>query len=788
MASVPFLRFTYCRFRKIKIYAQLTASRFFQGRVIMSFHPTQVYHPTTLTTFENTQAVLLQHAFMDPCDGTVVTMEIPFNYYKGYMDLTTDDCLGQLYFTVFNPFTAIVGSPTSITIKLFVSFEGVEFKIPRLGGLSYSTLYNNNQLARSTNGAFSAHKQSGLMAVAGSLLGPIIKKALPDNIIGDLVGGLLDKPQITINPEPITRKEQGYLSHSVNPEPIDKLVLNPSSQQLTDAEHFATSQDEMSIPYLLTKKMSYVGTTSWNSTDPVGQVLFARSIGPMADVTVDTVTRRPTMLDYVSSQFTFWKGSVEFIFDVVSTQYHEGRLDISFHPGVKDPPSLYAEIMSQYVGSFTVRNGQNRFSVRVPYLSDTEWKRVFVGGYLLASNSPIARRYTNYFIGSIQMVVSVPLRSPSSVVPNVQINVFQRAGPDFQLCGPNYYGNCFEIIADNPGLTKAIDIPVKDKTETKEKTKTRNARHVKTPSTDSEFEVYPSSPQSGQMDPTDINVPTSAPTIVLGVDNADSMASSGFHFGETYESFREMGKRYTPLGRYRLELPSDAVQQALVRAGQRPLIRVIPVKNLSLTQSYLGRICPLYRNMRGPICYKARLSTISTLLTTPARIAQHGWISFVPYTSSGEDANNIQQYVSQQFPSANTADFPTSPSMMCAPRTFFSDVQTAEFEVPFYNHTQSALMLGGAEVPNLSQEDFYFGHYLVIALYQDAYPTDTNVYVDIDIAFGDETHFGTFIGLPKWRLKLTGSPSTGCWPNYWAVPADKAKTDNKRPLTGLKKE
>jgi hypothetical protein len=427
--GTPFQRFVYWRAKKISVRVQVAASRFFQGRLLVCYRPTmRLYVPTMQP--DKTQMVQLQHVFLDPANGTSGELDIPFIFNAGYLNLTAGDTLGQIHVVVYNPYVGITGSPAAITAKMWVSIDGSEFKIPVAGGLTFAQVRNQSYDY--------IEAQSGLIAMAGAALAPIIKKSLPKNLIGDTIGGLLDKPQITLQPQILVRKDQQFLSNVTGPEFVEKLTLDSSAQQMVDHEHFATEQDEMSIPYLLSK-INYVGTVPWSVSDATNTRVFTTRVGPNVNPT--TLTTTLSTIDFIANNFVYWRGGLKFTFEVVGTQFHEGAIDIVFNPATDTTPSNYSAAVSQYVSTFIVRNGENRFEVVVPFLSDTPFKKVYSGGLLSTTISSTAQSYLDFFTGTLTAIVSIPLKAPTTVSPSVAINIFVSAADDFEFAVPSFQGN-----------------------------------------------------------------------------------------------------------------------------------------------------------------------------------------------------------------------------------------------------------------------------------------------------------------------------------------------------------
>jgi hypothetical protein len=81
---------------------------------------------------------MLQHAMINASQGSVVELEIPFKYYKGYIDLLSKESLGQVYVVVQNQLMTGTGQATTVRLQLYVSIKEAEFKIPRPGGASFA--------------------------------------------------------------------------------------------------------------------------------------------------------------------------------------------------------------------------------------------------------------------------------------------------------------------------------------------------------------------------------------------------------------------------------------------------------------------------------------------------------------------------------------------------------------------------------------------------------------------------------------------------------------------------
>lgn len=785
ISAIPFTRFTYWRANNVTIHLQLTASRFHQGRLICGFVPSQRSRAaSSIVPPPLTRLMGLNHAFLDPANGSVVELKIPFDYFRGYLDLINNDSLGQFYIGVFNQLNAGTGSSTAVEVKVFFSIEGSEFKIPRPGGSSFATLVRRE---------------------AGAI-GPFVKSLVePVNFIGDVLTSFgLDKPVTAENPAPLIRKDQQYFNQAQNIENLDKLALYPKEQQMVDREHFATKQDEMSIKYL-SSKPHYVTTINWASTDAVGTVKWSGLVGPLdynvwkAAAAVGSPVNA-TSLDFVSKFFTFWRGGIRFIFDIVTSQFHEGRLDVVFSPTKMTLPSTYASSLSQYATSFTVRNSSNSFEVIVPFLSDTPWKRVCNGGAMSDTFNDAVSRFTDYFLGSIGLQVSVPLKNPANIISNVDINVFVCAADDFELSYPSVINNSLLAIPDTTpsfslvrkeggGGTFMGAIP--DLIEDKELPEYALAK-LEAPALAGEQAEAPivdkkSTPPKVQTTFEKRITHTEKAGTVLGFARAKTFDPKVHHFGEHYTTLRDICKRYQPFLISSFPITAETfLNQTTDPARAYIVSQTVNFSELSNLNypGFISTMGNMYRNYRGPMNFKIKAYITQTPTAALANVLPpiipkiEGYVSWIPVP-------NLLPLVtpatlSDQF--GDTFDFGTySPNNNLFLGHFTTDT-VAEFQIPFLHHTSSALMFTQNEtVGRYDSDSGSFQGTLVIGIRSANWPFTTlansnfRLVIEYWFAFGDESHFGTFMGIPKMGFAYTDGDGpttvgTSIYPDAWYLP------------------
>lgn len=278
-------------------------------------------------------------------------------------------------------------------------------------------------------------KQEGLLdGLADAGLELIKEKLVPKDVIGGVLS-CLDKPAIPTMPEFFTSKDGGFMNFSEGPEPIDKFAVHPRCQQLVDPEHFGSAKNEADLNDLF-ERPNYLGAITWKSTNESQDLLTSFNVSPMVEFELARPSGkfRPQLLTYLASKFKYWRGGMTFIFEVVGTNFQEGRLDFSFHPNTSIVPSDYETRMSQYAVSCSVKNTENRFAITVPYLAEEPFRRVHNGeSYSEPSAVESPPACTEFHSGALAVSVGAKLGLPDNVPGEVEILVFYKPAADFEL-------------------------------------------------------------------------------------------------------------------------------------------------------------------------------------------------------------------------------------------------------------------------------------------------------------------------------------------------------------------
>jgi hypothetical protein len=137
---------------------------------------------------------------------------------------------------------------------------------------------------------------------------------------------------------------------------------------------FGTMNDEMHIPYVVSK-YNYVTSLPISTSTPEGIVGY---IPVMPGLCADRQGGdgnfnlfQPTQLAYVSSMFRFWSGTLKYRFSLVSTNFHAGRILLSYTPVNAAFEPIGTQSFGRLMNTWSVLwdlSERNEVEMSIPYL------------------------------------------------------------------------------------------------------------------------------------------------------------------------------------------------------------------------------------------------------------------------------------------------------------------------------------------------------------------------------------------------------------------------------------
>jgi len=468
------------------IRAEANAQPFYQGKVLMHYLPCVVnfqaydvtwqnrYNITTSTTGQSALIAKYQHPHVEmDMRRTVATMRIPYiaplDYYQLESSVTPYDW-GTLYLDAVVPLAVGMSAPDStMYISVYAYMEDVELAAPILPQTSCSErcdpvislllagdVESNpgpgkgrmDREVQESKGPVSAGL-STLSSVASSLSAipqlnavaePVSWAAAVASNVASMFGW--SKPRIMDNTNVMAAQQQRYFAVSDGNEvAYPNGLIAHNKLELTD-RYAITSEDEMSFRYLMSFP-AYVQDLTWHRTDAPNASLYSKSVAPYNWFVSDSTTHTHSVSWgvgapswYLSNFFEYWRGTVKLTLKFIKTQFHTGRLQVTFTPSLFETSAPGTTNSLPSIREIIDIREQEEITFTFPWLVPYK--------YLSLKNSSGA--YGVQTSGWVDIVVLNELRAPETCSQNVTIQVFWTPGEDFEYQVPTKPYNTLGVV------------------------------------------------------------------------------------------------------------------------------------------------------------------------------------------------------------------------------------------------------------------------------------------------------------------------------------------------------
>jgi hypothetical protein len=475
---------------------------------------------------------------MDPTTSQGGELCLPFFWEDNYLSVPDQEWrdMGQITIQTLQQLLHANGATDIVTLNVFVWAEDVKLTIP----------------TSSAPGALTP--QMGVKDEYGT--GPISR---PASVVARAAGALKNAPAIGMyaratemaanaissiattfgysrpnNIEDIRYYRPTPLGNIGNTNVADtcqKLTVDAKQELTVDPRTTGIGPaDELTIKSIATRE-SYLTQFPWDRTDPTETPLWQTEVTPMTWA-YRTGGPNPEMhvpaCAFAALPFRVWYGSMKYRFQVVSSNYHKGRIKI-----VYDPHGFATnEYNTNYTYIVDIAEDKD-FTVQIGWGSDKPYCVVGAPGRFgvnSAAQVPYSNNVTgvvpgNRANGVLRVYVVNELTTPNSLVPNnIAVNVFVSAGDDIQFRNPS------------ATLDNYTYFPIPNPEELDTKVPARKVYDPQmgevTPQGDTEDTAEPSKPMAQSVDET-----------ILNTVSTDDHYSKVF-YGEEIVSFRQMLKRY----------------------------------------------------------------------------------------------------------------------------------------------------------------------------------------------------------------------------------------------------
>jgi hypothetical protein len=434
---------------KVRVRIEINSQPFQAGALLLHYVPYSEYMQShtqwyaTSSVADPVAASGCPHVVMNLANTTSMEFVTPYVSPYLFFNLATGQgSFGNVVISVISPLSS--QSATSANYTIWAKFEDIELRYPTDAPLTTSFAQIGNEVAKmESRGSISSTVGSVGNAIADVLpwvgLGWLSSPARMASSAGESVLKMLgfSKPGVEA---PVTRVKQSPAQYFINSDGADtthKLSVSAANALITPSGWAGTDSDEMRLDHIASRPC-YSTAFNWAGTDTADKSLFLLPVSPMYTMTPATAIPNAyaralsmPLCAKVASFFSLWRGTMVYRIQVVKTQFHSGRLRISYRPYIYADNTKIADMPAYaYTEEIDLSSGTD-FTFEIPFVSTRPWMQTY---YDLKSSlaSGDAR---NAATGCVQISVINPLVNPVNVSSTVEVLVYASM-KDAQFASP----------------------------------------------------------------------------------------------------------------------------------------------------------------------------------------------------------------------------------------------------------------------------------------------------------------------------------------------------------------
>jgi len=363
----------------LHINVLVNSTPFVYGLYAMSYVPqvfsAQSYDPTDARSTNANYVVSLTQRptiYIKPHVNEGGTMKLPFIYHKNFMTVqgTDKSNLGALDLYPIVSLAAASVTTSGCTVNVYAWMENVTLAGPTL--LLQSGEYATGPISRPASIVAAAGRRLSDMPIIGKFAAATEAGMGAVATIAALFG-LTKVP--TVDDVSVTRimTTRGLASSQVA-DAHEKIALDPKNELTVDnAAVGFTSDDELNVAHMCARQC-VMTTVPWNQSDATDFALFTSNVCPNM-ATGALISSQSVLYDTpagnVSRLFGAWRGTMVYKLKLVASQYHQGRLIVSFDPAGQTSTAATEAMVVTHIWDI---QESDEITFKVPFISDTNFK------------------------------------------------------------------------------------------------------------------------------------------------------------------------------------------------------------------------------------------------------------------------------------------------------------------------------------------------------------------------------------------------------------------------------
>lgn len=526
---------------KLHLKFVINGNGFYYGRAIAAYTPlplNQSFTPIVLLDQPSLiQASQRPHIYLDPTSSMGGELVLPFFWWNNALNIPRADWrqMGELDMMSLAPLRHANGADGVVRITVFAWAEDMTLSTPT----NFNSIGLVNQSGESDEyGKPISGPATALANAAGALkqvplIGPYARASqlALSKIAGAAAIFGYCRPAEEESIKPFKPMYAGNLANTNVPDSCQKLTTDLKQETTVDPRTTGLgSTDEMSIKSIVTRE-SYYTQFPWDTADQTGAKLFSTVVTPFlwqlqTDPSGPNDRYHLLPCTHAAMMFENWRGTMNFRFQVVASNFHRGRIQVQYDPYNSDT-NEFNVAFNRIIDISEERD----FTITVGWgIPETYGERTNPGVSQLpyrigSANIAYPATNRNQYNGQLSVWVLNDLTSPSSDAGDeVTVNVFASAGEDMELVNPT------DDVIDS---FTYFQTPPEPEPENGEEVLENQSGEMALAAPDQEATSEPSRPVMGEVD-----------TEVAAAPHEDSPLSA-ICFGERITSMRSLIKRFT---------------------------------------------------------------------------------------------------------------------------------------------------------------------------------------------------------------------------------------------------
>jgi hypothetical protein len=384
------------------IEAEVTTQPMQTGQLLLAFCHNAKYNAFKVSQFG--QSVRVQSGAMSQklnvCDGHKFSLTSKYTHPFIYYDLINGDgTLGDVYLTVVSPLNDAAASGTA-PIKLFAYFYDIELEMPV-----------GNAPALLAAGTF----EQALKLVQEFNM-------TPSRLTFEKLRALRIQSNDVMSTSVIKQKALPNMATSHSSSYPHVLALSDISDSL-NATHGNITRNDMSFSNILSRQC-YYGAFPWTGTNASESIIYSQLVTPNAFTANASGVIEADYIQMLGEKTTFWSGSIEYEFDILSTQFHHGRLRFAWAPG-----ATIADITNPAFDHFALKS----IEIDIAELAETKGSSTHSVSLPCTWPQVTPQLLTSNATGVFYVMVIQPLTHPDTVPDTINITVWRKGMSDLRF-------------------------------------------------------------------------------------------------------------------------------------------------------------------------------------------------------------------------------------------------------------------------------------------------------------------------------------------------------------------